>query len=138
MVVWVIVAAVVLLLIVSIGEGTASANGGNVVTCNITYDESTWPSGDLVWNVCRAIARAEGANVQGDNPDRLNNPGDISDGAATYGSENHSGSSVTKFPDKQTGWKWLYDKINNAFVMGQSHKYSPNMTWTQVAQVWAG
>src|SRR5258708_26462293 len=81
---------------------------------SITFDESTWPSGDRVWNVCRAIARAEGANIEGSNPDRLNNPGDISDGGLTYGFEWHSGSSVTKFPDKQTGWQWLYSKISNA------------------------
>src|SRR5260370_32854808 len=80
---------------------------------SITVDESTWPSGDRVWNVCRAIARAEGANVQGSNPDRLNNPGDISDGGLKYGFEFHSGSSITKFPDKQTGWVWLYQKISN-------------------------
>src|SRR5258707_6736343 len=103
----------------------------------ITFDESTWPSGDRVWNVCRAIARAEGANVEGDNPDRLTNLGDISDDGITYGFEPHSGSSVTKFPDKETGWQWLYNKIQNAFVLGKSHVYSPSMTWTQLAQKWA-
>ncbi len=103
----------------------------------ITFDESTWPSGDRVWNVCRAVARAEGANREGSNPDRLNNPGDISDGAATYGFEFHSGSSITKFPDKQTGWQWLYDKWSN-IVDGKSKRYSPQMTWTKLAQTWAG
>lgn len=106
--------------------------------CEITFDPATWPSGDRVWNVCRAIAHAEGADVEGSNPDKLNNPGDISDGALTYGFEFHSGSSITKFPDKQTGWKWLYDKISGAFVDGQSHVYSPSMTWTEFAQKYAG
>src|SRR6266403_1907032 len=69
-----------------------------VACCNITFDPATWPSGDRVWNVCRAIAHAEGADVEGSNPDRLNNPGDISDGALTYGFEFHSGSSLTTFP----------------------------------------
>lgn len=103
----------------------------------ITFDESTWPSGDRVWNACRAIARAEGANVEGSNPDRLNNPGDISDGGLTYGFEFHSGSSITKFPDKETGWQSLYNKFSN-IVAGKSRSYSPSMTWTQLAKVWAG
>lgn len=139
MVIYVIVAAIVLLLVVSIGEGSAQASMGcNQMACNITFDENTWPSGDIIWNVARAIARAEGANRQGTNPDRLNNPGDISDGGATYGVEQHSGSFITKFPDKQTGWQWLYKKLQNAFVAGQSLVYKPDMTWTQLAQKWAG
>lgn len=104
----------------------------------ITNDPATWPTGDKIWDVCRAIAMAEGANVPGSNPDRLNNPGDISDGSLTFGSEIHSGSSVTKFPDKQTGWKWLYSKIKTDFVDGGSMIYSPDMTWTQFAQKYAG
>ena len=46
----------------------------------ITNHRSTWASGDLVGNVCRAIALAEGANVAGAAPDRYNNPGDLSKG----------------------------------------------------------
>ncbi|SRR6266851_615274 len=104
---------------------------------SITFDESTWPSGNRVWNVCRAIARAEGANVEGSNPDRLNNPGDISDGGLKYGFEFHSGSSITRFPDKQTGWAWLYQKVSN-IVAGKSTVYSASWTWTKLAQKWAG
>jgi len=117
--------------------GGCDGTGGGIMS-GITFDENTWPLGDRVWNVCRAIARAEGANVQGSNPDRLNNPGDISDGGLTYGFELHSGSSITKFPDKETGWQWLYNKIQNAIVLGKSGVYSPSMTWTQFAQKWAG
>jgi hypothetical protein len=58
-----------------------SGDGGE-----ITSDPSTWPTGSRIWDIARAIAIAEGANVEGSNPDRLNNPGDISDGASTYGS----------------------------------------------------
>lgn len=108
-------------------------NGQNM----ITNDSSSWPSGDRIWDICRAIAIAEGANVENSNPDRLNNPGDISDGADTYGFENHSGSKVTKFPDKETGWKWLYRKINNA-LNGNSDVFKPTMTWLQFAQKYAG
>ena len=117
---------------------------GDELNCNISSDPSTWPNGcsasgnGAVWDVCRAIAIAEGANVAGSNPDVCNNPGDISDGANTYGSQSHSGSQVTTFPSKQVGWQWLYNKIYNAFIMGSSSVYNANMTWTQFAQAYAG
>jgi hypothetical protein len=103
----------------------------------ITSDRSTWPTGSRIWDIAQAIAIAEGANVEGSNPDRLNNPGDISDGAGTYGAESHSGSHVTTFPDKETGWSWLYNKLEN-IALGKSHVFSPSMTWTQFAQKYAG
>lgn len=103
----------------------------------ITHDPSTWPTGDKVWAVCRAIAIAEGANVAGSNPDRLNNPGDISDGADEFNAEFHSGSNVTHFPDKATGWAWLYKKIQHA-ANGLSHVFKPSMTWEEFAQKYAG
>jgi hypothetical protein len=104
----------------------------------ITSDTSTWPSGDRYWNIARAIAMAEGANVRGSAPDRNNNPGDISDGADYYGFDPLvRDSKVTRFPDKDTGWKWLYQKIVNA-ATGQSSVYSPDMTWNEIAQKWAG
>lgn len=103
----------------------------------ITNDPNTWPSGDNIWNVARAIAMAEGANVSGSNPDRLNNPGDISDGYSTYGGEAHSGSNITQFPDKVTGWQHLYNKLKN-ISNGNSSVYSVDWTWTQFAQKWAG
>ena len=106
-------------------------------TMTITHDESTWPTGDKVWDVCRAIARAEGANVEGDNPDRLNNPGDISDGARLYGSEFHSGSAATRFPDKVTGWNWLYGKVSR-ISQGESVMYPLSLTWIGLAKKWAG
>lgn len=103
----------------------------------ITHDPATWPTGDKIWDVCRAIAKAEGANIEGSNPDRLNNPGDISDGDGTFGSEHHTGSEVTHFPDKETGWKWLYGKIKRA-KEGRSSVYLPTLTWAQFAQKYAG
>lgn len=110
----------------------AGANGSE-----ITSDQSTWPQGDKIWDIARAIAIAEGADQPGSNPDRLNNPGDISDGASTYGSEAHSGSNVTTFPDKETGWSWLYRKLENV-ANGKSHVFSTSMTWTEFAQKYAG
>lgn len=103
----------------------------------ITNDQRTWPVGDKIWDVCRAIAKAEGANIEGSNPDRLNNPGDISDGRNVFGSEHHSGSDVTIFPNKETGWKWLYDKIARA-KNGKSATYLPTLTWAQFAQKYSG
>jgi hypothetical protein len=105
--------------------------------CQITNDPNTWPTGDRIWLVCHAIGYAEGANVAGSNPDRLNNPGDISDGYNEYGGENHSGSNITSFPNKHTGWNWLYSKVSN-MANGNSHIYSASDTWTIIAQKWAG
>lgn len=99
-------------------------------------DQSTWPSGDRVWNVAQAIARAEGYDKEGSNPARLNNPGDISDGMDKYGSEYHSGSNITTFPDAATGWSWLYDKIDR-MRRGTSAVYKPTMTWLAIGAVWA-
>jgi hypothetical protein len=104
---------------------------------SITYDPQTWPSGDCIWNICRAIAAAEGANISGSNPDRLNNPGDIGDGFNTFGGETHSGSSITHFPDKSTGWSWLYSKVQN-IATNSSLRYSAYDSWNVIAQKWAG
>jgi len=102
----------------------------------ITTDVDTWPSGDAIWDICRAIAKAEGYNTQ-HAAFRLNNPGDISDGAKQYGSEFSDGSNITHFPDAATGWNWLYNKISN-HINGKSSTYPANLTITQVAQKWAG
>jgi hypothetical protein len=118
-------------------SNSSDLTGMEMETAMITHDPNTWPSGDLIWNIARAIAVAEGANVAGSNPDRLNNPGDISDGAKTYGSEFHTGSNVTHFPTKEIGWQWLYDKLQN-IANGNSQSYSPDWTWKQIAQRWAG
>lgn len=103
----------------------------------ITNSPATWPTGDKVWDICRAIAHAEGAFEAGSVPDRLNNPGDISDWKKMYGFEHHSGSDVTTFPDKETGWNKLYDKINT-IALGRSHVFSPSMSWTTIAKIYAG
>jgi len=108
----------------------------------ITNDPGTWPSGDLVWNVCRAIALAEGANVAGDAPDRYNNPGDLSRGDE-HGQQVSGyvqlpdGETLIVFTKKEGGWQALYEKIAN-IARGTSSAYSPTMTWTQIAQKYAG
>lgn len=103
----------------------------------VPTDSNTWPGGDAIWDVARAIAHAEGYGQPGANPTVLNNPGDISDGASTFGSEAHSGSNVTHFPDAATGWNWLYNKLKNVHD-GKSHVFSNNMTWLQFGQKYAG
>lgn len=135
------------------GTGTAPAPSGNsgtggidnvpdpgspsIADLHLTNDPNTWPTGDRVWDVCRAIAYAEGAHIAGSVPDRFNNPGDISDGAKQFSQTFTFGSNVTMFPDKATGWQWLYSKVFN-MASGQSSVFRPDMTWTQVAQKWAG
>lgn len=102
----------------------------------ITTDPDTWPAGDAIWDICRAIARAEGYNTNGA-AFRLNNPGDISDGASTYGSEAHDGSNITHFPNALTGWNYLYNKISN-HIYGKSAVYPNTMTITDFAHKYAG
>jgi len=118
--------------------GSEYANQGQVsnYTSNITTDPDTWPGGDRIWDICRAIGIAEGYNTNGA-AFNLNNPGDISDGASTYGSEYHDGSNITHFPDAATGFNWLYQKIQN-HINGKSASYPKSFTITQFAKVYAG
>ena len=100
-------------------------------------DRSTWPTGDKLWEFAQAIAKAEGYGPPENNPTRLFNPGDISDGFHLYGGEHYSGSDVTHFPDHETGWAWLRDKLQNC-MNGASHIFKPSMTFRQFAQKYAG
>ena len=97
---------------------------------------------DRVWNVCRAIAAAEGANVMGSAPDRLNNPGDLSrgdeHGQSVIGYVTlPDGEDAIHFSTKFGGWGALYSKILN-IVQGRSKVYTPDMTWQQIAEKYAG
>jgi hypothetical protein len=129
----------------SVPSNTDGEHGGDTSTdfqpgvkaVIVPTDYDTWPGGDAIWDVARAIAIAEGYGPPMNNPTRLCNPGDISDGASQYGFEDHSGSKVTHFPDHATGWNWLYNKLLNVQA-GGSKVYSNNMTWTQFAQKYAG
>jgi hypothetical protein len=115
-----------------------SKSDGSLTGATITADPSTWPGSDRIWEICCAIALAEGYNKgTGVVPYDLNNPGDISDGGGTYGSQPHSGSNVTTFPTAEIGWQWLYNKISN-MVNGKSATFPASLTWTQVAQKYAG
>jgi hypothetical protein len=114
------------------------SSDGSLTGAPITADRATWPQSDAIWKICCAIAHAEGYD-DGDGyvPYDLNNPGDISDGAATFGSQPHSGSNVTTFPTAEVGWQWLHDKVQN-IVSGASKVYGQDWTWEQVSQTWAG
>jgi len=122
-----------------LGAGNSMNNSdGSITGAAITEDPSTWPGSDRIWNICAAIAKAEGYDGgAGVVPFDLNNPGDISDYASQYGSQPHSGSNVTTFPTAEVGWQKLYEKISN-IVTGNSSVYAENLSWSGVAQKWAG
>lgn len=95
-----------------------------------TINKTTWPSGDPIWDIARAIAQQEGFGISSSAPTRNHNPGDISDGANTYGYDHSVTSSrVTTFPDDTTGWQWLYDKLSKIYA-GNSSAYDPSVPWS--------
>lgn len=96
-------------------------------------DQSTWPTGDGIWDICQAIAIQEGYSVSGSRPQRNHNPGDISDGANQFGKDS---GGLTTFPDDQTGWSWLYNKVSN-IVSGNSNVYPSDMSIYNVGLTWA-
>jgi hypothetical protein len=110
---------------------------------SITADPSTWPQGDRIWDVCRAIAAAEGYDQgRGAAPFDLNNPGDLSPGDehgfATVGpAEFHGGSSIIHFAKPADGWNALRLKIQN-IASGRSNVYSADWSWMQIAEKYAG
>jgi hypothetical protein len=116
---------------------------GSLTGSSITSDPSTWPGSDKVWNICEAVALAEGYNQgEGAAPYDLNNPGDLSPGdeagQATCGAaQQHGGSAIILFCTAEEGWTALYTKFNN-IVTGKSSTYPSSLTWTQVAQKYAG
>lgn len=100
-----------------------------------------WPSGDRIWDVCRAVAQHEGYGKAGDAPTNLNNPGDLSPGDehgyATGGpAEFHGGSYIIHFATADDGWGALYAKFSN-IVNGISRVYSADWTWPQIGQEYA-
>jgi hypothetical protein len=126
---------------------TASINGmhvsdGSITGSEITSDTATWPGDDKLWNVCAAVALAEGFNNSTAAPYLLNNPGDLSpgdeDGQAVAGpAQQHGGSKVIHFASCEGGWTALRTKFEH-IVNGTSHVYPETATWLQVAQLYAG
>lgn len=111
---------------------------GVVGTVNQTISKIGWPSGDAIWNIAQAIATQEGFGADsGNGPTRNHNPGDISDGASTYGHDPLiTDSQVTSFPDDSTGWQWLYNKLLN-IAQGNSSVYDPSTSWVEFGSHWA-
>jgi len=115
----------------------------NFLTPAITQDPASWPAGDRVWDVCRAVAMAEGFNDgPGHAPFDLNNPGDLSPGdeagQATAGpAEFHDGSHIIHFATAAGGFQALYHKFYDA-AAGVSRVYDPAMTWEQIGSLYAG
>jgi hypothetical protein len=115
----------------------------------ITQDSSTWPGASpqypdaACWNICAAVAFAEGYNLgPGAAPYDLNNPGDLSPGdeagQATSGpAQVHDGSSIIAFATAEGGWIALYTKFEN-IRQGRSKVYPASWTWAQVAAEYAG
>jgi hypothetical protein len=108
---------------------------GSVTGAPITNDSSTWPASDAYWQMCCAIAKAEGYQKgAGYIPYDYNNPGDITDDASDYGSGTNG---ITTFPTAEVGWQALYTKISN-ICNGRSSAYPKDWDWTQVGTQWAG
>lgn len=139
-------------------SGDNQSNDTGVVVTNsdqsltgsfIGPDPSTWPGptptypDPAVWNICTAIALAEGFNHGvGTAPYDLNNPGDLSPGdeggQQTAGPPQfHDGSSIISFATCEGGFVALYKKFDR-IRQGKSTVYPPTWTWTQVAQKYAG
>ena len=109
----------------------------------ITQDPASWPAGDRIWDVCRAIARAEGYDRgPGAAPFNLNNPGDLSPGdEASFplagDAQFHGGSYVLHFATPDDGWHALYNKISR-IVRGHSTVYQAGWSWEQIGATYTG
>lgn len=109
----------------------------------ITQDSATWPGTDKIWQICKAVAHAEGYDLgPGTAPFDLNDPGDLSPGdeagELTDGDpEHHDGSAIIHFATAEGGWRALYHKFNR-IVTGKSAAYPQTLTWQQVSQKYAG
>jgi hypothetical protein len=125
---------------VTVYESDASLTG-----TQITSDQTTWPGSDTdkIWNICAAVALAEGYNLgDGCAPYDLNNPGDLSPGdeagQLTSGpAQQHGGSAIIVFATAEAGWQALYTKFYN-IVHGKSKVYPSTWTWEQVGTTYAG
>jgi hypothetical protein len=134
----------------NVGSTSSGHNtDGSLTGSAITADTSTWPGAQpaypnaAVWDICTAVALAEGYNGGvGVAPYDLNNPGDLSpgdeSGQAVQGPpQEHDGSLIIDFATVEDGFIALYVKFFN-IVSGNSKVYPKTLTWTQVANIYAG
>jgi hypothetical protein len=93
-------------------------------------------------NIADAIAQAEGYGQAGAAPTRYNNPGDLSKGDEWGQSISGyttlpDGEDLIIFASPEAGRAALLAKLQN-IANGGSRTYSPDMTWAEIAQHWAG
>jgi hypothetical protein len=131
------------------GQTAVNISDQSLTGSFITENPTTWPgssfayANDKVWNICTAVALAEGFNLgAGAAPFDLNNPGDLSPGdeagQPTAGpAQSHGGSNIIYFKTSEGGFVALYHKFNN-IVNGDSSVYPVDWTWNQVASRYAG
>lgn len=119
------------------------SSDGTVTGATITNDPNTWPGDDKLWNICAAIAFAEGYNIgSGTAPYDLNNPGDLGPGdeggeQTAGGAQWHGGSNIIVFSQAEGGWRALRNKFQH-IISGTSTVYHVTDTWQQVAGKYAG
>jgi hypothetical protein len=90
-----------------------------------------------VEQVATAIARTEGFYVKGTIPNRLHNPGDIkSRHRDAYPGQTGLYHGYVVFKNDKAGWRVLENQIT-AIVDGESTKYTQEMTFAQIAKVYA-
>lgn len=124
-------------------SGIYYASDSSLTGAPITNDPNSWPGSDKVYNICAAVAIAEGYNQGvGTAPYDLNNPGDLSPGdeggqATCAVAQQHGGSSIIVFCTAEAGWQALHLKFSD-IVNGASSVYPASWTWQQVAQKYAG
>ncbi len=114
--IWVMGAIVLLLILTQAGsstKGTGLSSMSNVSSA--------------VQTIAQGIATAEGYyDGPGVIPYDNNNPGDIKVNGV-----------IATYPDIQTGWNALYNQIQ-LMLDGRSSVYNPNMSISQVGQLWTG
>lgn len=81
-----------------------------------------------------AISRAEGYGVPGAIPTLANNPGDLALGDLGQGT---MGQGITVFGSAEEGWQALEGQLSK-ITGGSSAYYSPDMSISQMGQIWAG
>lgn len=124
------------------GVNVYSSNG-TLTGSTITNDPSTWPGSDKIWNICEAIAFAEGYNLGvGTAPYDLNNPGDLGPGDengedTAGGPQWHGGSTIIQFAYAEGGWRALYAKFQH-IIAGTSKVYLATDSWQVIASKYAG
>ncbi len=122
---------------------------GSLTGMAISQFINTWPGASAdypngkLWNICTAVALAEGFQQGvGTAPYDLNNPGDLSpgdeNGQSTCGlPQQHGGSSIILFCTVEEGFIALYKKFER-IVDGASSVYPKEATWEEVAIKYAG